>query len=76
IEDLERTDPSIESSSVLPRPFFSPFQRLPLEILGEIFLMVLPTSKTRPSSYQKALTKLPLVCRSWHDAAFLTPRLW
>lgn len=60
----------------LLKPVLSSIRRLPLEILGEIFLRVIPTSKMRPSSYQKALTKLTLVCKSWRDAAYLTPRLW
>lgn len=58
------------------KSILSAVRKLPLEVLGEIFLRVTPTSKTRPSSYQKALVKLPLVCRTWRDAAYLTPRLW
>ncbi|KAJ3545232.1 hypothetical protein NMY22_g2519 [Coprinellus aureogranulatus] len=58
------------------QPVISPVRRLPLEILGEIFKQVIPTSNTRPNSYQRALGKLPLVCKSWRDAAYHTPGLW
>ncbi|KAJ3500809.1 hypothetical protein NMY22_g19136 [Coprinellus aureogranulatus] len=58
------------------KPILAPVRRLPLEIIGEIFLMVSPNPKTRPGNYQRALTSLILVCKSWRDAAYLTPRLW
>ncbi|KAJ3530396.1 hypothetical protein NMY22_g8587 [Coprinellus aureogranulatus] len=53
----------------------SPIRRLPVEVLGEIFLMV-PASRYRPKNRQRSVARLSLVCKSWRNAANLTPRLW
>ncbi|KAJ3544026.1 hypothetical protein NMY22_g2931 [Coprinellus aureogranulatus] len=54
---------------------FSPIHRLPLEVLGEVFLWT-PESDTRPNNYQRTVAQVSLVCKRWRDAAQLSPRLW
>lgn len=45
----------------------SVIRRLPSEILGEIFQHL---------GSQDSLTQICRVCKTWRDAAYLTPRLW
>ncbi|KAJ3544025.1 hypothetical protein NMY22_g2930 [Coprinellus aureogranulatus] len=53
----------------------APVRRLPLEVLGEIFLRI-PTSQFHPRNYQKSVARVSLVCKSWCSAARSTPQLW
>ena len=58
----------------------APIRQLPLEILGEIFMLCLPPMmmKHRPRSLcrHEALLVLCRVCSSWRNAAINTPHLW
>ncbi|KAJ2924623.1 hypothetical protein H1R20_g12479, partial [Candolleomyces eurysporus] len=56
------------------RAVLSPVRKLPLEILGEIFGLVVDPPLDRDGRSQ--LLDLCLVCKTWRDAAVLTHRLW
>ncbi|KAF8654197.1 hypothetical protein AX16_003724 [Volvariella volvacea WC 439] len=58
------------------RALLAPIQRVPLEILQEIFVHCLPTDLfIRPDSY-KAPLLLARVCRAWRHVVLSTPKLW
>ncbi|KAF6762451.1 hypothetical protein DFP72DRAFT_802369, partial [Ephemerocybe angulata] len=52
----------------------SPLRRMPLELLGEIFTMVLPY--ILDYSGRQDVINLGLVCKRWRDATIYTHRLW
>jgi hypothetical protein len=52
----------------------SPWREIPHEVLGEIFVLMVPHVVTYES--RQDLTDLRLVCKRWRDAADLTHRLW
>ncbi|KAJ3527575.1 hypothetical protein NMY22_g9735 [Coprinellus aureogranulatus] len=57
------------------RGILSPLRRFPLEILGEIFTLVLDTIQDLDGiPYQ--VVDISLVCKMWRSAALATPRLW
>ncbi|KAJ7490722.1 hypothetical protein FB451DRAFT_1220888 [Mycena latifolia] len=49
-------------------------QRLPSELLSEIFLFLLPV--TLPAKLDEPLLVLPQVCRAWKDLVSQSPELW
>lgn len=90
IEELERQNTRLSKSNPVAevsqiqavanqldvlKTILAPVRRLPPEILGEVFFRM-PTSEERPRNYQHTVANISLVCRSWRDAALLTPRLW
>ncbi|KAF6741092.1 hypothetical protein DFP72DRAFT_315640 [Ephemerocybe angulata] len=56
------------------RSVLSPARRLPVEIIGEILLLVTPLVLC--SRGRAKLLDLTAVCRHWRQAALLTHRLW
>ncbi|KAJ3539288.1 hypothetical protein NMY22_g4807 [Coprinellus aureogranulatus] len=54
------------------QPIVAPIRRVPLEILGDIFGLVLQQS----SGPQSVLSELCQVCRSWKEAAHSIPKFW
>ncbi|KAF5313339.1 hypothetical protein D9611_008666 [Ephemerocybe angulata] len=52
----------------------SPIRRIPLEILGEIFALVLPD--VLYDAARQMLMHLNLVCKSWRNACLLAHQLW
>jgi hypothetical protein len=64
----------LESQLEHHKNVLSPWRRIPIEMLGEIFVHVVPL--TLDKAGRKELINLCLVCRMWRDAAQLTNRLW
>ncbi|KAF6744999.1 hypothetical protein DFP72DRAFT_1077899 [Ephemerocybe angulata] len=56
------------------RSILSPVRRLPLEIVGEILLLVTPF--TAGNLERARLLDLTTVCKHWRQAALATHRLW
>ncbi|KAJ7846347.1 hypothetical protein B0H14DRAFT_3454434 [Mycena olivaceomarginata] len=54
----------------------SPFRRLPVDIIEELFMACLPTHRNCVMSATEAPVILGRICRSWRRTAFGTPRLW
>lgn len=55
----------------------STIQRLPTEVLGEVFDQVLDPDIADPSSEtMEQLIEICLVCREWRHAALITHKLW
>ncbi|KAE9394256.1 hypothetical protein BT96DRAFT_998646 [Gymnopus androsaceus JB14] len=61
------------------RSILSPIRRVPLEILGEIFVLsCLPKGRQKPkiNALQRDICAICSVCIAWRIAAHATPRLW
>ncbi|KAJ7879032.1 hypothetical protein B0H14DRAFT_2436473 [Mycena olivaceomarginata] len=65
------------------KPILSPIRRLPAEILGEIFSLVVHTtfhfgdiSQVAPPVTRHAPWLFTRICRRWSDVALATPALW
>ncbi|KAJ7031052.1 hypothetical protein C8F04DRAFT_960881 [Mycena alexandri] len=54
----------------------SPFRRLPLDIIQEIFVACLPTHRNSVMSAVEAPVLLGRICSSWRAISLTTPRLW
>ncbi|CAK5269521.1 unnamed protein product [Mycena citricolor] len=75
LSDLSARHAALKSFAHQHRSIISPFRQLPIEILGEIFVALAPTTFSGPlrSDPKWLLTR---VCRRWRDAAVGTPKLW
>ena len=58
------------------RALLSPARRLPSEIVGEIFVHCLPTTRNAVKSTREAPLLLGRICSAWRNISLLTPRLW
>ena len=58
------------------RALISPFRRLPLDIMGEIFAHCLPTHHNAVMSVEEAPLLLGRICSRWRSITLSTPRLW
>ncbi|EDR15535.1 uncharacterized protein LACBIDRAFT_302020 [Laccaria bicolor S238N-H82] len=58
------------------RALISPFRRLPLEIMAEIFSHCLPTDHNAVMSVKEAPLLLGRVCSAWRSITLSTPHLW
>ncbi|KAJ3539284.1 hypothetical protein NMY22_g4804 [Coprinellus aureogranulatus] len=67
--ELELQD--VERNQKFFKPMLSSLRRVPLEILGEIFVWL-----TTMNHRQQALATICKVCKRWRDAACLVPSLW
>lgn len=54
----------------------SPFRRLPLDIIQEIFMACIPTHRNCVMSAVEAPVLLGRVCSAWRRISHSTPRLW
>ncbi|KAJ3515106.1 hypothetical protein NMY22_g14540 [Coprinellus aureogranulatus] len=55
----------------------SPLRRVPVEILGEIFVIVVKAIElSNAMTIPLELVRLSLVCKLWREAALVTSRLW
>ncbi|KAJ7016976.1 hypothetical protein C8F04DRAFT_1158562 [Mycena alexandri] len=54
----------------------SPIQRLPVELLHEIFLACFPPLKYTPASRKSGPLIVTWVCKSWRDIALSLTKLW
>ena len=58
------------------RALISPFRRLPLDVMGEIFAHCLPTHHNAVMSIREAPLLLGRVCSAWRSITLSTPQLW
>ncbi|KAF6746014.1 hypothetical protein DFP72DRAFT_641379 [Ephemerocybe angulata] len=65
---------ALESQRRQHQGILSPIRRIPLEILGEIFALVLPDILRVGD--RKMLRHLGLVCKSWQNPSLLLHQLW
>ncbi|KAJ3535241.1 hypothetical protein NMY22_g6573 [Coprinellus aureogranulatus] len=56
------------------RAILSPLRRFPIEVLGEIFSIMMP--RVLDEKGRQQLVDLQLVCREWRDTVRLVNRLW
>ncbi|KAJ3546462.1 hypothetical protein NMY22_g2050 [Coprinellus aureogranulatus] len=73
IQDLEATLQDLEHEHQFFEPILSPMRRMPLEVLGEIFIRAVEAPFYM---HQGTLSRISRVCKSWREAAHLVPRLW
>ncbi|KAJ7742844.1 hypothetical protein B0H16DRAFT_1890150 [Mycena metata] len=76
IDDLARERDGIRSFVDLHKDLISPFRRLPLDIIQEIFVVCLPTHRNCVMSAVEAPVLLGRICSSWRAISLTTPRLW
>ncbi|KAJ7752379.1 hypothetical protein B0H16DRAFT_1257575, partial [Mycena metata] len=74
-------DPSVQRDELmeyinLHTALISPVQRLPQDILQEIFLACLPTDRNTVMSVSEAPLLLGRICSGWRDIVLATPALW
>jgi hypothetical protein len=75
-------NPSKPPSPVLnTNTLVSPIQRLPYEILSDIFILSIPDNlqegwRSKTHNFQCAVMLPGSICRHWRDVALSTPRLW
>ncbi|KAJ3570921.1 hypothetical protein NP233_g4091 [Leucocoprinus birnbaumii] len=58
------------------RAMISPFKRLPVDIVEEIFYHCLPVAHNAVTSVHEPPLVLGRVCKTWRQVAYSTPRLW
>ncbi|KAF7376630.1 hypothetical protein MSAN_00079800 [Mycena sanguinolenta] len=58
------------------KALLSPVRRLPLDIIGLIFMACLPTHRNCVMSAKEAPVLLGRICSSWRAISLSTPRLW
>ncbi|KAJ7441724.1 hypothetical protein FB451DRAFT_1569166 [Mycena latifolia] len=58
------------------KALISPVQRLPLDVIKEIFVACLPTHRNCVMSAVEAPVLLGCICSSWRSISLSTPHLW
>ncbi|KAJ3570922.1 hypothetical protein NP233_g4090 [Leucocoprinus birnbaumii] len=58
------------------KAYVSPFSRLPLDLIEEIFYHCLPVAHNAVMSIHEPPLVLGRVCRQWRKIAYCAPRLW
>lgn len=76
LEDLKLRRDKIKHYVDAHQALLSPARRLPVDIIGEIFVHCLPTGRNATRALYEAPLLLGLICRSWRDVAMSIPRLW
>lgn len=71
LQALELDLQNVERDRKFFRPMLSPLRRMPLEVLGEIFVCL-----TEIDSRHKTLAAICQVCKMWRQVAHLVARLW
>ncbi|KAJ7181066.1 hypothetical protein C8R46DRAFT_885602 [Mycena filopes] len=72
VEERERVRSFVDPHNDL----ISPFRRLPLDVVQEIFVACLPTHRNCVMSAREAPVLLGRVCSAWRSISLGTPRLW
>ncbi|TEB40183.1 hypothetical protein FA13DRAFT_1618671, partial [Coprinellus micaceus] len=72
LQALEEKLQVVERNRKFFKPMLSPVRRVPLEILGDIFALIVEMDPF----LNDALATLCLVCKSWRRAALGMPKLW
>ncbi|KAJ7031042.1 hypothetical protein C8F04DRAFT_1112088 [Mycena alexandri] len=76
IDELAQERESVRAFVDSHNELISPFRRLPLDIIQEIFVACLPTHRNCVMSAVEAPTLLGRICSSWRGISLTTPRLW
>ncbi|KAJ7181007.1 hypothetical protein C8R46DRAFT_1187253 [Mycena filopes] len=72
VEERERVRSFVDPHQDL----ISPFRRLPLDVVQEIFVACLPTHRNCVMSALEAPVLLGRICSAWRSISLGTPRLW
>ena len=76
LQELEEQFLQIRYEQSKYRALISPFYKLPIEILQEIFIACLPTAHNHLMSRWEPPILLTQICSSWRNVAHATPQLW
>ncbi|KAJ6507352.1 hypothetical protein C8R47DRAFT_91061 [Mycena vitilis] len=76
IDELVEERDMLNSYVEAHRALVSPIRRLPLDIIEEIFMACLPSSRNCVMSAKEAPVILGRICSSWRAISFSIPRLW
>ncbi|KAJ7181047.1 hypothetical protein C8R46DRAFT_941031 [Mycena filopes] len=76
IDDLAEERERIRSFVDPHKDLISPFRRLPLDVIQEIFVACLPTHRNCVMSALEAPVILGRICSAWRSISLGTPRLW
>ncbi|KAJ6594628.1 hypothetical protein B0H19DRAFT_1096271 [Mycena capillaripes] len=76
IDTLAEERESLGAYVAAHKALISPFRRLPMDIIHEIFIACLPTNRNAVMSAYEAPVLLGRICSSWRAISLSTPRLW
>ncbi|TEB18111.1 hypothetical protein FA13DRAFT_1804091 [Coprinellus micaceus] len=86
LRDIDRIELELQSFDFIVRFFqrhraaccavLSSIRRIPLEVLGEVFMFQFAPAETMSKSGRRQLLSLCLVSKGWQQAAYGTHRLW
>ncbi|KAJ7162278.1 hypothetical protein C8R46DRAFT_346944 [Mycena filopes] len=76
IQELSTQRDKIRTYIASHRALISTPRRLPRDIIDEIFLACLPTTRNATMSFKEAPLLLCRVCSAWRHIALSTPALW
>ncbi|KAJ7933927.1 hypothetical protein B0H13DRAFT_686331 [Mycena leptocephala] len=76
IDKLTKERDSLNAYVEAHKALISPIRRLPLDIIGEIFMACIPTHRNCVMSADEAPVILGRICSSWRTISLSTPRLW
>ncbi|KAF7373718.1 hypothetical protein MSAN_00582800 [Mycena sanguinolenta] len=76
IDRLVEERKGLQSYAEAHRALISPFRRLPLDIIQEIFIACMPTHRNCVMSATEAPILLGRICSAWRAISIATPRLW
>ncbi|KAJ7933926.1 hypothetical protein B0H13DRAFT_1700784 [Mycena leptocephala] len=76
IDKLTKERDSLNAYVEAHKALISPIRRLPLDIIGEIFVACIPTHRNCVMSADEAPVLLGRICSSWRTISLSTPRLW
>ncbi|KAJ7037459.1 hypothetical protein C8F04DRAFT_1393670 [Mycena alexandri] len=76
IDKLTQERDSVSTYVEAHKALISPFRRLPLDIIQEIFIACLPTHRNCVMSAVEAPVLLGRICSLWRTVSLSTPRLW
>lgn len=77
--NLENWRDELESRRFARCAVIAPWRTLPIEIIGDIFVIAGKRDVSKPWKYQKSELRLPVaacVCSEWLEIALATPLLW
>ncbi|KAJ7913904.1 hypothetical protein B0H13DRAFT_2003971 [Mycena leptocephala] len=76
IDELARERRGLRAYVEAHQALISPFRRLPVDLIQEIFLACMPTHRNCVMSASEAPVLLGRICSSWRVISISTPRLW
>ncbi|KAJ7173431.1 hypothetical protein C8R46DRAFT_1255605 [Mycena filopes] len=76
IDELAEERERVASFVDRHKDLISPFRRLPLDVIQEIFVACLPTNRNCVMTAVEAPVLLGRICSAWRSISLGTPRLW